>query len=368
MSGVTVKQLADKIGIEIDRLLSQLGDAGITAGGPDDKISDSDKQQLLDFLRKSHGKDGETENQPKKITLKRKTKSQLVQSNPSQRRSKSVNVEVRKKRTYVKRSEASEGNDDVLKEAEAAKKALQVQAEQEAEVKLQKEKKAQEEADKTAKLENDAAEKVAELARVEEAGITPEPKAETVAAETVSSVEPVVETKPEPVDVKPEVSTEKKKEKHFKAAPPAAKKPDEKEKRRVPEGKPKPKQKGRKNYFVEDDGSKSRGAKRKKKKLKVAAASEHQFEKPTKPVTKEIAVPEAITVSELAQRMSIKAAEVIKKLMTMGTMATINHVLDQDTAMLVTEELGHVAVVQVDNCAEQKLFDDADSGQKVPRA
>ncbi|MBT5231728.1 MAG: translation initiation factor IF-2, partial [Methylococcales bacterium] len=154
MSGVTVKQLADKIGIEIDRLLSQLGDAGITAGGPDDKISDSDKQQLLDFLRKSHGKDGETENQPKKITLKRKTKSQLVQSNPSQRRSKSVNVEVRKKRTYVKRSEASEGNDDVLKEAEAAKKALQVQAEQEAEVKLQKEKKAQEEADKTAKLEN----------------------------------------------------------------------------------------------------------------------------------------------------------------------------------------------------------------------
>ncbi|MBT5230503.1 MAG: translation initiation factor IF-2, partial [Methylococcales bacterium] len=220
----------------------------------------------------------------------------------------------------------------------------------------------------TAKLENDAAEKVAELARVEEAGITPEPKAETVAAETVSSVEPVVETKPEPVDVKPEVSTEKKKEKHFKAAPPAAKKPDEKEKRRVPEGKPKPKQKGRKNYFVEDDGSKSRGAKRKKKKLKVAAASEHQFEKPTKPVTKEIAVPEAITVSELAQRMSIKAAEVIKKLMTMGTMATINHVLDQDTAMLVTEELGHVAVVQVDNCAEQKLFDDADSGQKVPRA
>src|SRR5690606_7618096 len=105
MSDVTVKQFADVVGLPVERLLSQLGDAGLSITKADDIINDQEKMQLLTFLRKSHGKqEALSASEPKKITLKRKTHTELRSSSP-RGGSKTVAVEVRKKRTYVKRTE-----------------------------------------------------------------------------------------------------------------------------------------------------------------------------------------------------------------------------------------------------------------------
>ncbi|MCK5263565.1 MAG: translation initiation factor IF-2, partial [Gammaproteobacteria bacterium] len=120
--------------------------------------------------------------------------------------------------------------------------------------------------------------------------------------------------------------------------------------------------------------STSQSGKRKKKKgkhraQKVVAETRHGFERPVDPVTHEVNVPETITVDELARRMSMKAAELIKELMKMGVMATINQVIDQDTASLVVEELGHkVVTINEDDRENQLLARDSSEFEDLPRA
>jgi translation initiation factor IF-2 len=359
MSEVTVAQLANVVGIPADRLMEQLEDAGIQAKTPDDRISDEEKAKLLHYLRESHGKKksaGVTT--PSKVTLRRKTVSELRQPTASRSTlsrastvpAKTVSVEVRKKRTYVKRA-AVESDERKAKEAEEARKALDEQAKAraaiEAEIEARKAaeaaKRAEEEAaKKRAEEEAEAARKLAE----EEAARKAAEDAQKAAEEAmIKTEEPeVVETVEEKPAPKPEASRGKKGRK------------DSKREGLEIEGEQRLE---RKELHVAD-GAKGRRKKKPTKQRKssaaVASEAQHGFQRPTSPVVREVKIPENITVAELAQRMSIKAAEVIKVLMKMGMMVTINQPLDRDTATLVVEEMGHVPVVQRDEDIEADLL------------
>jgi translation initiation factor IF-2 len=344
MSEVTVAQLAKVVGIPADRLMEQLADAGIQAKDPEDKISDEEKSKLLQHLRESHGKKKTAGiSTPSKVTLRRKTVSELRQPSAGGRGApsraapvaKTVSVEVRKKRTYVKRAtvESDEGR---AKEAEEARKALEEQAKQkaafEAEVEARKAaeaaKRAEEEEAKR-KAEEEAKRKAEEEAKrqAEEAAATKEQPEEAVAEKPAAKPEPARHRKGR---------KEKREEKEF-----------EGEERFE-----------RKELHVAEELRGKRKKKPTKRRPAVAPAAEaqHGFQKPTAPVVHDVKVPESITVADLAQRMSIKAAEVIKVLMRMGMMVTINQVLDRDTAVLVVEEMGHIPVEQRDEDVEAELL------------
>jgi translation initiation factor IF-2 len=366
MSEVTVAQLANVVGIPADRLMEQLEDAGIQAKTPDDRISDEEKAKLLHYLRESHGKKKSAGvAAPSKVTLRRKTVSELRQ--PSASRStlsrasttpaKTVSVEVRKKRTYVKRT-AVESDERKAKEAEEARKALDEQAKEraaiEAEIEARKAaeaaKRAEEEAArKRAEEEAEAASKAAEEEAARKAAEDARKAAEEamLKAEEPEVAEKAEEKKPAP---KPETAGRGKK----------GRKETKREDLEL-EGEQRLE---RKELHVAD-GAKGRRKKKPAKQRKSTAATsseaQHGFQRPTSPVVREVKIPENITVAELAQRMSIKAAEVIKVLMKMGMMVTINQPLDRDTAILVVEEMGHVPVVQRDEDIEADLLSMEDS-------
>ena len=339
MPEVTIKQFAEVVGIPVEKLQEQLEEAGLSAKKSDDYINDEEKSSLLAYLRNKRGKSNDPET--KKITLKRKTVSELkvpvAASGRNKPRTKTVNVEFRKKRTYVKRS--------VLEETAAAEKAekeAEIKAKQEAELarKQAEEQAAKEAEEKSRQLEEEAKKKLAE----EEAArkLLEEQKAAEEAAKQINEV----------VEAKPEVPAE----------PQEAKKPAKKGR----EDKKKPSsfddekhtRYGRQELHVASDKSG-----RRKKRAKPAApvvssggGRQHGFEKPTAPIIREVDLPESISVAELAQRMSVKAPEVIKLLMGLGTMATINQIIDQETASIVVEEMGHKANLINENAAEEALM------------
>ena len=337
MADVTVKQLAEVVGIPVDRLLSQLGEAGLSVDNADEVISDNDKMELLSFLRNSHGKTTVTtpKGEPKKVTLRRKTVSELKQTSSQRQRgsagravSKKVSVEFRKKRTYAMRKDLV-AEETARREAVEAQQAEELQKQQQAEeLKKQQEAEAQQAAEKEAQEE---------AARVQEAA------AQQVVPEQAA-------TQPVP---QPEKKAKKRKDKDQ----------DERETKY-----------GRKELHVAADKVGRRRKKTKSKPSKAGAAAtglKHGFEKPTAPIVHEVLIPEAITVAELAQKMSVKAAEVIKVMMTLGSMVTINQVLDQDTAAVVVEEMGHKPKVLQENPLEEELIkegEEDEGGEEVTRA
>ncbi|MCU7811700.1 MAG: translation initiation factor IF-2 N-terminal domain-containing protein, partial [Candidatus Thiodiazotropha sp. (ex Notomyrtea botanica)] len=348
MSEVTVAQLAKVVGIPADRLMEQLADAGIQAKDPKDKISDEEKSKLLQHLRESHGKKKTAAiSSPSKVTLRRKTVSELRQPTGSGRStlnrsapaaSKTVSVEVRKKRTYVKRA-AVESDETKVKDAEEARKALDEQAKQKAEFE------AEVEARKAAESAKRAEEEAAKHAAEEEAKLKAEEEAKRKAEEEAAAKAQPVEAPAEKPAPKQEAGRQRKgrKEKEAKSG-------DRFE---------------RKELHVSQE---LRGRRKKKPTKRRSASqssgdSQHGFQKPTTPVVHEVKVPESISVADLAQRMSIKAAEVIKVLMKMGMMVTINQPLDRDTAVLVVEEMGHVPVDYKDEDAEADLLSTEDQAQ-----
>ncbi|PVV11837.1 MAG: translation initiation factor IF-2 [gamma proteobacterium symbiont of Ctena orbiculata] len=346
MSEVTVAQLANVVGIPADRLMEQLEDAGIQAKSPDDRISDEEKAKLLHYLRESHGKKksaGVTA--PSKVTLRRKTVSELRQptasrstlSRASSAPAKTVSVEVRKKRTYVKRATV-ETDERKTKEAEEARKALDEQAKERAAIEAEIE--ARKAAEAAKRAEEEAAKKAEEEAALK--------AAEEEAARKAAEAELLKPEKPVAVEEKqPKTETgrgkkarkeSKREEKEFEEE----QRMERKEQLHVAEG-----AKGRR---------KKKAPKQPRKSAVAAGETQHGFQRPTSPVVHEVKIPESITVAELAQRMSIKAAEVIKVLMKMGMMVTINQPLDRDTAILVVEEMGHVPVQQRDEDIEADLL------------
>ncbi|MEJ2343868.1 MAG: translation initiation factor IF-2 [Gammaproteobacteria bacterium] len=337
MSDVTVKQFAEVVGIPVERLLSQLGEAGLEVSDADDTINDDEKMQLLTYLRKSHGKTEKmAASAPKKITLRRKTQSELrVGGRGAQ--AKTVNVEVRRKRTYVKRSA-------VLAEEEAARKAAEEEAARKAAEEEAARKAAEEEAARKA-AEEEAARKAAEEEAARKAA---EEEAARKAAEApVAPAEPVAAPEEAPAE-----TTERKEKKARR------KEPDQRETKY-----------GRKELHVSTEMSGRRKKKAKSRPVSVRGRGEHGFARPTAPIVREVTLPESVTVGELAQKMSVKAAEVIKAMMQMGTMATINQVLDQDTAAVVVEEMGHKVKLVKENALEEELVQAEEvEAEGLPRA
>ena len=342
MSDVTVAQFAEVLKVPVDKLLSQLDEAGIKVSGSDDTISDDAKLELLTHLRRSHGQDDTpaTAAAPRRITLKRKSQSELRLSG-AQGRSRTVNVEVRRKRTYIKR--------DVLeKQAQEEQEALDAQrrAEEErieAEAREQERLKAEEE--EAAKRE--VAEREKEALAQKEAEAEARKAAEQAAAAAVQEKERLEKAE---ADARARRSKEKDK--------PKAKHPETRY--------------GRKELHVAGDksGRRKRKAPMRRRTVSMGGDSKHGFERPTAPVIHEVEIPESISVAELAQRMAIKGNEVVKVLFNMGAMVTINQVIDQDTATLVVEELGHVAKpVDSAEMDEMLLADEQQvTGNEVTRA
>ncbi|MGD8672566.1 MAG: translation initiation factor IF-2 [Thiogranum sp.] len=345
MTEVTVRQFADVVGLPVERLLAQLDEAGLSISGADATISDKEKMQLLSYLRKSHGKsEALTVSQPKKVTLKRRSHSELRTTSPRGATSKTVSVEVRKKRTYVKRADlVAEEQDRLKQEAEEKAKLL---AEREAKQEAEREalRRAEEEATRRAEEDRQRAE---ESKRRQEESAAREAESERRKADEQAQAQARAEQEAKQQKAEPERKTKRHEaaDRHTKY--------------------------GRQELHVAE----GKGGRRKKKKPGKAGGTfrtsgEHGFAKPTAPVVHEVSVPEAITVSELAQKMSIKGTELIKSLMKMGVMATINQSLDQDTATLLVEELGHVAKPVSDNDLETQIEELAAkeiSGEKVPR-
>ncbi|MDC1076258.1 translation initiation factor IF-2 [Litorivicinus sp.] len=329
MSETTVKQLAALVGIPAEQLLSQMVGAGIDKSSPDDVVTDDEKQRLLAHIRSGQTK---VSAEPAKVTLRRKSTSTIKAG------AGAVNVEVRKKRTYVHR--------DLTAEAEKQRETE--------EAKLREEQETQE----RARLE---AEEAARIAATVVDTVQPEVVESVAPAEEVSITPVVVEPPPPP---KEDDGRRHKKEPHVRRD-----RVDDDEKRR--QGKPLSKRDDKRGKLVPtEDG---RGPKMRGKRKPGKAAEElssHKFEKPAAPMIREVKISGPVTVAELASQMAVKSGELIKILMKMGIMATINQVLDEDTAVLVVEEMGHKIEVVAEDALEQSVLDDYQElkGERTPRA
>ncbi|KPK18564.1 MAG: translation initiation factor IF-2 [Betaproteobacteria bacterium SG8_41] len=314
MAQINVTEFATQLGLQPALLIEQLHAAGVKKALTEQTpLTEKDKTQLLDYLRQSHG----AKEAKQKITLTRRQTSEIRKSD-STGKSRTIQVEVRKKRVLVKR-EAPEAE---AAPVEAPKPVLDAEeiALREAEARKQAELAARQAEDVEKKRRKKEAETAAEAKAAEEA----KPAVETAAA-------PVVEGTLHKPTVKPEEKAEKAEKKAKKQPKPVIWR-DEGVKRRT----------------IKTRGDASGGLGWRERKARHAAHREeseaqHAFSAPTEPIVREVTVPETITVGDLAHKMSVKAAEVIKVLMKMGTMVTINQVLDQDTAMVLVEEMGHVA-------------------------
>lgn len=339
MTQVTVKQLADEVKTPVERLLQQMREAGLPHTAAEEHVSDSEKQSLLTHLKSSHKAKVE---EPRKITLQRKTTSTLRVAG-----SKSISVEVRKKKVFVQRSpeEIEAERQRELEERRAVENAARQKAEEEAKRRAE-----------------------------EEARRQPAPVAEPVAAQAAAAPAPApVEAVQEAPVAAPAPVAERKKDEQRR--PDKSRNDDNRrsgdgERKNAPhrasvkEKAPAPRVAPR-TTDEESDGFRRGG--RGKAKLKKRNA--HGFQSPTGPVVRDVQIGETITVGELAQQMSVKAAEVIKFMFKLGTPATINQVLDQETAQLVAEELGHKVTLVSDTALEDSLAESLKfEGEAVARA
>ena len=328
MADVTVAQFADVLKVPVDRLIAQLDQAGITVSSPADMISEEAKLELLTHLRKSHGHGAEGPS-PSRITLKRKTQSELKLAS-TMGRARTVNVEVRTKRTYVKR--------DVLEEkARAQQEQIDAQRREVEEAQREQADKLEAERRERERIETE------NKRRIEE-----EESRKRAAEESRRAAEQ---------REREEAERERDRQKRAVSEPQPAK-PAPKEKEAEPVRDDKRTRYGRAELHIAGDVSARHKKKRRMPMGRSAAAageSKHGFEMPTAPVVREVVVGETITVAELAQKMAVKATEVIKNLMNLGVMATINQPIDQDTAILVVEEMGHTAKALKENQIEEGL-------------
>jgi translation initiation factor IF-2 len=389
MSNTTVAELAQEIGTPVDRLVSQLADSGVNKSATD-SVSQDEKESLLEHLKKQHGDDSTAE--PKKMTLNRKSKSTLTMGHGS--KAKSINVEVRKKRTYVKRSEVEE-----QQQAEAEAK---VAAEAELAAKATAEAKAIADAKEAENAKAVAAAKAeAEAERKVQAKAEAETKAKQAAIAKAKNVEeaPVKAAESEEakkIRLAQEAETKAKLEEEAKEATAAAKKLAEENEARWKEQEAERKAKEKEvvhltssKYAQEaedkSDSADESGRRRKKKKAPAARGRnngrgkgktlsspdslKHGFTKPVEEKFQDIRIGETISVAELANKMAKKGAEVVKAMFKMGAMATINQVIDQETAALVAEDMGFEVVLVKENALEEAvLADRSHTGEEITRA
>lgn len=359
MSQNTIREFAERTDVPLERFIVQLREAGVAGDDPDAQLSNEDKSTLLEHLRKTHGRAEEGEDgAPSQITLKRRSHSQLrmpagggaerragARGTRSPAAARTVNVEVRKKRTYVKRSvveaEAVEQDAHALERALAEDLAA---AEQIAAAEAAAAAAAETAAADAAKAEAEAqAEAVRKQGAAAESAPEAEPEPEPVA--TIADVEAEQQKADTEAVRKKEIEDEKER-KRLAAEAKREKESEERAARKAARGKGK----GRKKPDARS-GRSARGP-----AGAASTALQQEFERPTAPVVRDVQVPETITVGELAQRMSVKAADLIKEMMKQGVMATINQAIDQDTAVLLVEELGHRPHVVREDDLEEAVF------------
>ena len=337
MPDITIGEFANDVGVSVERIQEQLVEAGLPTKNAKDAITDVEKSELLSFLRKKHGKD--SGDGPPKITLRRKTISELKVPVANQGRSKprlkTVSIEFRKRRTYAKRSDLTQNlkNDEQLNlsakqpdEAVPEKEAVENEILVAEKNNIDNNSEHTEENTKEPALQNDVA------------------KDEILASQVIEIKDPVSE-------ILPDTDTEKPAEKEKK------KKKDQAHHKR-------------KELHV---ATTAKGRRRKKIRptpiIQQQTNKQHGFEKPTVPIVREVGIPENISVSELGQRMSVKGSEVVKILMGLGTMTTINQIIDQETAAIVVEEMGHKPKLQNENALEEKIIlANQEGGEETPRA
>ena len=377
MSDKTVQQLAEIVKIPLERLLEQLKEAGLSATSADDFINEDEKMQLLAHLRKRHGKaEDEVNNAPKRVTLERRKVTEMKQASAPGTLTKTISVEVRKKKTYIKRSDV-EGTDQ-----EVVQSSISLEQKQIEEVSLIGTQKFS--VDDSKDVEIVLAENI-DLPMVETPEEIPVPALDDeFELEPIEAVES--EVKFENLKVKEDKKSKLEKSIKTKEVEDARKKQQEKESR-LEDSIRKNADKVRQQAAVKQETlhrkkeevvrSSGRDAKKGKKKGKqnqnnnVQSDGKHQFEMPVTPIIKEVTIPEFIIVSDLAQKMSVKAALVIKHLMKLGIMATINQSIDQETAVILVEEMGHKAIMQSDDDLEQEMLAEAqveDNRIGLPRA
>ncbi len=336
MSQSSVAQFASELGLPPPLLLEQLGAAGVSKKSADDVLTEQDKTQLLDYLRRSHGAQ-----EPKgKITLTRKETTEIKKAD-STGKARTIQVEVRKKRVFVKRDAVEAPAPEIKVVEEAKPEAVQPEAIKPEAVKpavaspspaltAEQIAKREEEARRQAELMARQAAEVQAKQELEKArGEQREAKAEAAQAEA---------SQPAKADVPVVEGTL-----HKPAAKPAEKAGDKKAAKKQKDTAWEDAQKKRGGIKVRGAAAPSGWRGRRDKHHHKGDDQQHGFALPTEPVVREVLVPETITVAELAHKMSVKAVEVIKALMKMGSMVTINQVLDQETALILVEEMGHVA-------------------------
>jgi translation initiation factor IF-2 len=417
MSQMTVQQFAESVGTPVDRLIGQLKEAGVKVDGPAATVTDAEKLRLLEYLRETHGAGDASE--PGRVTLKRRATTQTLKVSAGQGRTKTVSVEVRKRRQIVRKQPdaAAPAPETVVARAETLPEVPPAPVAEIPEPVPQ------------AVPAEEVPEPTVEAAVPAEPVQIPEPEPVGVEATPVEP-EPAVTTAPKPkAKVKPLSRTEqlarqveierdamrravdqrqqeqeerkqRQEQKQRGEAEALLAKTEEKarlerkeEARVLAEKESKARvdapakaaeparKKGRRGGRDEEGGRKElhvageRRGKREKGKSRVAqtaaaaaVASKHGFERPTAPVVREVEIPDTITVGELAQAMAIKAPQLIKALMGMGVMATINQSIDQDTAVLVVEEMGHKAVpAQARSIEDEITVDIQQTGEAKPR-
>ncbi|HEX7323988.1 MAG TPA: translation initiation factor IF-2 [Rhodanobacteraceae bacterium] len=367
MAEITIRQLASMVGTPEDKLLAQLADAGMHFKGPDQVISNSEKSELLGFLRRNHGKAGATPAAaPRQVTLKRRKVSEITVAGGRGASAKTVNVEVRAHRTYVKRAAIPTGAPADSEREDALRKLKESQEQHERELaelaeqdRKRKEEQAKlEAAEAERKQAEEARAKAAEAAAAAATHTGAKPKA--AATETGNAAAAHVHRHEAPKPARAKETTTHTKQKRTRGSHRML---DEGEGGIV----------GRELHLTDAERARRTTRRRARPKIDISdITGQHGFSKPVAPVAREIPIGDAIVVSELAQKMAVKGSEVVKALFKMGTMVTINQTIDHDTAALVVEELGHKAVDLEEKTAETELAARVDTaeaeGEKAPRA
>ncbi|MDT8364318.1 MAG: translation initiation factor IF-2 [Nitrosomonas sp.] len=378
MTQMTVKQFAHDLGILPELLLEQLQAAGVHKKLATDVVTEKDKMQLLEHLRKAHG----TGSPKGKITLTRKHTAEIRQSDGAGK-ARTIEVKVRKRRLLTKSTEISESPESVATvhtaETDAVDDSLKsstmkpvIDAAQQA----LRDEEARKQAELIARQAAELKEKQEKLDRKKQqvASKSGDQPAEPVQTPTTTTPEVATSTTVTPVAAPVSVAAAPERTIHKPAV-----KPEEKADKKKKQANLQKEEPGRRREAkVRGDVSGGQGWRVRrdrhgggKNKSHNAQQTEHAFSAPTERAVYEVMVPETISVAALAQKMSVKAAEVIKVLMKMGTMVTINQMLDQETAMIVVEEMGHTAKIAAPDNPESFLEEAVTSDTKVdpePRA
>ncbi len=392
MADVTIEKLASDVGTTVDRLVQQFADAGI-AKQAGQMVSEDEKKSLLEHLSKQHGG---ASNEPSRLTLKRKEKTTLSVSGGAGR-NREIQVEVRKQKTYVKRPMM----DDAAIKAEEEARLAEEKAKEEARLEAERqaaEKRAREDAERKAEAERKAADaKKREAERAQLAKDDPEEAARRAAkeearkeADRIKAQQDAERLRKLELEAQRQAEearrlAEENAERWSQEAAPAvevgdyhltsnvfAKQAEDEEDSRDERGgrrhgKKAPVGKAKKKDDADDKDAFNRANRHKKKK--TPTSMQHGFNKPAQPVEREVKIGETITVAELAAKMAVKASEVIKVMMKMGAMATINQVIDQETAAIVCEEMGHKFTLTRENELEETVMADREGeGALEPRA